>query len=433
MNMKRVSAAGRRTFLKSSLGPLSIPFFSRASAQGREGVAPSRRITLGFIGIGKMNSDHLRFFSQDPEFQILALCDVESLRLERGKQIVVDHYRTRYPDGFKGLSIYEDFRDLLARTDIDAVVIATPDHWHAVTAIAACKAGKDVYCEKPMANSIREGRAMVEAAGRYGRVFQTGSMQRSNQTFRFACELVRNGRIGDVQKVYVNVGGPPEDCYLTAQSCPSTLNWEMWLGPAPWRPYNTELCPMDNWKVFPNWRGYREFGGGGMTDWGAHHFDIAQWGLGMDDSGPVEILPPRFTEEKRLAYRYANGVLMYHGGAMEGAGTEFVGSKGRVAVNRSGFLRCTPDRLRREVFGLGEPRLYESAEHRQNWKQCIKTRRITLCPAEVGHRSVTVCHLGNIAYKLDRPLRWDPVREIFPEDEQANRLLSNPMRFPWTL
>ena len=353
--MKRKSITSRRAFLKSTACSLSFPILLPASALGRQGTSPNNRITLGFIGIGKMNSDHLRFFSQDPDFEILALCDVESLRLERGKQIVTDNYQMRYSTGYRDLSLYDDFRILLARKDIDAVVIATPDHWHALVSVAACKAGKDVYCEKPLANSIREGRAIAETALRFGRVFQTGSMQRSDRTFRFACELVRNGRIGEVQKVYVNIGDPPQECHLPAEPCPSTLNWDMWLGPAPWHPYNSELCPMDNWKVFPNWRGYREFGGGGMTDWGAHHFDIAQWGLGMDDSGPIEILPPRFSEEKRLTYRYANGVSMYHGGAMEGAGTEFIGSHGKVAVNRSGFLRCTPDRLRQEVFALTNP------------------------------------------------------------------------------
>ncbi len=437
MSQSNPSGLTRRSLLKTVSAGAGLAAVSSAPVTPLfGGVAPSERITLGFIGIGKMNSSHLEAFSREEDVEILALCDVESERLDRGRDIVSAAYQKAGRPG-KSASwrpdAYRDFRDLLARADIDAVVIATPDHWHAITSICACRAGKDVYCEKPLANSIGEARAMVEAAARYGRVFQTGSMQRSDRTFRFACELARNGRLGQIHTVHVNVGGPPQDCFLAAEPCPRTLDWNLWLGPAPERPYHSLLCPMDNWKVFPAWRDYREFGGGGMTDWGAHHFDIAQWGLGMDTSGPVEIIPPELSDKKLLAYRYANGVTMYHGGAPDGVGTEFIGTRGRVGVNRSGFLKCDPPQLRAEIIRPQDIQLYASAEHRRDWLECIKKRSVPICPAETGCRSVTVCHLGNIAYQLKRTLRWDPVQEKFIGDEKANQLIHRPFRSPWTL
>jgi predicted dehydrogenase len=322
---------------------------------------------------------------------------------------------------------------VLARPDIDAVFITTPDHWHSIIAIEAARAGKDIYCEKPLALTISEARAVAQAVERYGRVFQTGSQQRSDRTFRFACELVRNGRIGRVHTVHVNVGGPPVDCDLPEEPAPPCLDWDRWLGPAPWRPYNAILAPPitdDGWAL---WRNYRDYAGGGMTDMGAHHFDIAQWGLGMDGAGPVQIIPPDGKGVNLLTYRYANGVLMTHTGALEKAGVEFIGDKGRVLVNRYDYLVTEPKELARQGFGPGDVRLCRSDDHHLNWAECIRTRGRPICDAEIGCRSVTVCHLGNIAYQLKRPLRWDPGKEIFVGDEEANRLLRRPMRAPWCI
>jgi predicted dehydrogenase len=309
------------------------------------------------------------------------------------------------------------------------VVISTPDHWHSVTVIESCKAGKDVYCEKPLSQTIQETRAMVNAVRLYNRVFQTGSMQRSSREFRFACELVRNGYIGDIQHVTVGVGGPPEDKVLPAQPVPDYLDWDMWVGPAMWRPYNNDLAPHISFDGFPNWRYYSYYGGGGMTDWGAHHFDIAQWGLGMDGTGPVEIIPPDGKDVKVLTYKYANGIPMTRDNAN---GVLFEGTKGKVEVNR-GYLKTTPDSLKDQKIGPEQINLYNSPNHYTDWLDAIRKRTKPICDIEIGASSVTVCHLGNIAYRLQRPLKWDPKREVFVGDDEANRLLSRTMRSPWHL
>lgn len=428
----------RREFLRRTLtaaaGAAAAPFILPGRARGAEGqAAPSERITLGLIGMGKMCAGHLGGLLGRPGVQVVGLCDVEALRLEACRQRVAKAYAAAAGPGTSdGCAVTRDFRELLARPDIDAVFIATPTHWHALMAVAAMAAGKDVYCEKPLSLTIHEGRAIAAAARRYGRIFQTGSQQRSDARFRLACELVRNGRIGRVERIHVNVGGPPTLCTLPAEPTPASLDWDLWLGPAPQRPYHHTLCPLDDYASWPQWRAYWDYCGGGMTDWGAHHFDIAQWALGMDGAGPVEILPPECSPERRLTYRYADGTLMFHGGASGEAGVEFIGSAGRIGVNR-GVLVTEPETLSRETFAPGETRLYESADHIGNWLEGIRSRRQPICPAEVGHRSMTVCHLGNLAYRLKRPLHWDPQTEHFRDDPAADRLLARPMRAPWVL
>ena len=425
---------GRRQFMRRSAGAiasaLALPniISSRAWAEA----APSNRLTLGFIGIGKQMRGHIGHFLGRSRVQVVALCDVESIRLGIQQKVVNDFYAEREGAGsYAGCEIYGDFRELIGRSDIDAVVIATPDHWHAIPAVAAMQSGKDVYCEKPLSLTIAEGKAMVAAARQYGRVFQTGSQQRSDREFRIACELVRNGRIGEVQTVYVNVGPPSVECYLPAEPVPEGLDWDFWLGPAPWRPYNSDIAPAYDFQGWPNFRAYRDYSGGGMTDWGAHHFDIAQWGLGMDGSGPVEIHPPDGRDYPRLTYIYANGVRMIHGaGSDERAGVEFVGTEGRVMVNR-GYLATEPARLRDEPIGPTETHLYNSRGHHEDWLDAIEARTRPICDVEIGYRSVTVCHLGNIGYWLKRPLRWDPVNQEFLDDPGANRLLKRSMRSPW--
>lgn len=424
----------RRQFLKGVAAAAAFPYIIPSSAFGAAGhTAPSNRITLGFVGMGKRMGSHVATLLGRSQCQVLALCDVESVRLGLAKKRVEDHYARQSASGsYKGCDTYGDFREIAARSDIDAVIISTPDHWHALTSIAMLQSGKDVYCEKPLSLTIGEGKAMVEATRRYGRVFQTGSQQRSSRNFRVACELVRNGRIGDVHTVHVNVGGPSVECYLPAEPVPAGLDWNFWLGPAPWRPYNSDIAPGLDFNGWPNFRSYRDYSGGGMTDFGAHHFDIAQWGLGMDETGPVEIIPPDGKDYKRLTYKYANGVVMTHGGASGRAAIEFVGPKGRVLVNR-GYLGTDPAHLQYEPIGPTEVRLYESPGQQDDWLNAIRTRSKPICDVAIGYRSASVCHLGNIAYWINRPLKWDPDNVRFIDDDEANRMLTRPMRSPWTL
>ena len=316
----------RRSFLKTaSTAALSAPLILIAPWAARGAKGPNEQITLGFIGTGTQGRGLLNGFLRQPDTRVLAVCDVDTTRREHNKKIVDTFYSDQQTGEAKGCAEYKDFRELLARKDIDAVVIATPDHWHAFIAIAACDAGKDIYCEKPLSLTIHEARSMVKAVRKHERIFQTGSMQRSSSEFLKACELVRNGRLGKIKQVIVDVGPPSVPCDLPEEAMEPGLNWDMWLGPAPERPYNSVLSPRGVHTHFPNWRNYREYSGGMMTDWGAHHFDIAQWGLGMDESGPVEIIPPEDPKATRgVRYLYANGVEMIHG---DSGGVLFIGSE----------------------------------------------------------------------------------------------------------
>lgn len=426
----------RREFIKrATTAAVAAPYVISASAIGGEArPAPSNRIAMACIGIGNMGSGNLQSFLGHGDVQMVAVCDVDRRKREQARSRVDSHYAAARSSGtYKGCLEFADFRELAARDDIDAVMIAVPDHWHALISIECAKHGKDIYCEKPLSLTIREARAMVNAVRRYGRVFQTGSQQRSDGNFRFACELVRNGRIGKVKAVYVNVGGPSSDLIFPEQPVPEGFDWNMWLGPAPWRPYNAEACSGD---YGGGWRRVRDFSGGGMTDWGAHHFDIAQWGLGMDESGPVEIIPPDGKEYRCLTYKYANGVVMYHTGHAEGHGNVngvlFVGTDGKVEVNR-GYLKTWPEELAKQPIGPNEINLYKSPGHHADFLQCVKSRKRPICDVEIGCRSVTVCHLGNIAYWIKRKIRWDPVKEEIIGDEGASRWLDRPKRAPWRL
>lgn len=431
----------RRAFLRrtaaAAAGAAVFPMITPGRALGLDGaVSAGNRITVGLIGMGRMMENHIGPFLNDAECQVMALCDVERNRLEYHTARVNAHYtRANGGGSYSACDVYGDFRTLCARPDIDAVLIAVPDHWHVLIAIEALKNGKDVYLEKPLSLTINEGKALRAAVRRYGRILQTGSQQRSDTAFRTACELVRNGRIGKVREVYVNVGGPPQEDNLPGEPTPEGLDWDLWLGPRPWRPYSSVLAPPQSFRGWPEWRYHREYAGGAMTDWGAHHYDIAQWGLGRDGSGPVEIIPPSpdTPEITRLTHVYDDGVRMFHGGAAAGAGVEFVGESGRIRVNRGQFLETEPETLKYETIGPEETRLYASADHRRNFLKCVRSRREPICPVEVGHRSVTVCHLANIASWLRRPLRWDPERETFADDPEADRLLERPMRAPWQL
>jgi predicted dehydrogenase len=399
---------------------------AQALGRGRR-TAPSERITLGIIGLKKMGRAHVGTLLRYGEVQILAVCDVDrQARLEQ-QQRVEQYYAAQQRDGrYAGCAAYSEYEKILARDDIDAVVIATPEHWHAIMAIAACRAGKDVYCEKPLSLTIREAQEMVRAVRRYGTVFQTGSQQRSSQRFRYACELVRSGRIGEVQTVNVGVGPPSTHILLPEEPIPEGLDYERWLGPAPWAPYNKLRCGS---YYEDGWRRIRDYSGGKMTDWGAHHFDIAQWGLGMDDNGPVEIVPPDVRRGTPLTYHYANGVDVYHGGA---DGVLFTGTEGKTEVNR-GHLKTWPASIGKSPIGPNDVQLYESPGHHQDWLNCLRTRRRPICDVAIGASSITVCHLGNIAWWLGRSIKWDPARQEIVGDEQAARWLDRPKRAPYRL
>ncbi len=418
----------RRSFLRNAAATIAFPWFvPRASLGSPARASASERITLGLIGIGNMGSAHLNAFLGYRDVQVVAVCDVDRSKREKARQQVDAHYAAGRGGG--GCAAYHAFEELLARDDIDAVVIAVPEHWHAIIAIAACRAGKDVYCEKPLALTVREARAMVRAARRYDRVFQTGSQQRSAANFRYACELVRNGRIGELRTVHVGVGGTSHEAYFPEQPVPDGFDWDRWLGPAPWAPYHPERA---SGSYSGGWRLIRDYSGGMMTDWGAHHFDIAQWGMGTDDTGPLEIHPARDNsdagdDDHLLTYIYASGVRMYRGKAN---GILFTGTQGRVEVNR-GYFRTWPESIGREPIRPDETHLYESHDHRQNWLDCIRTRRRPVADVEIGCRSVTVCHLGNIATWLNRPIRWDPQKEEILGDPEAARWLDRPKRAPW--
>jgi len=443
-----MAGVSRRGFLKTagavSAAVLSAPMFIPARALGKEGdiPAPSNRLTLGSIGVANQGGALQGQVLGNGGVQLLAVCDVDEPTRLKAKDRTEQRYGDALRSGrYKGCDPYMDFRELLARKDIDAVLIAVPDHWHALIAVAAAKAGKDIYCEKPLALTIREGRAMVDSVRRYGRVLQTGSMQRSSQEFRTACEAVRNGRIGKIKTVHVNVSGPSGPCTLPSEPIPPGMNWDMWMGPAPYRGFHKQIHPY-------NWRNFRDYSGGGMTDWGAHHFDIAQWALGMDDTGPVEITPPNGKDVKNLTYRYANGTLMYHAAKIENHppgrevreakdpnevyGVLFTGETGSIEVNR-GYIKGWPDEVVKAPLRPDEMRLYKSTDHMGDWIDCIKTRRRPITDVEIGHRSATVCHLGNIAYWLKRPLQWDPGKEDFVDDAEASRWLSRPYRGEWAL
>lgn len=423
----------RRRFLAAS-ATLTLPALLPGgvwSARGQN--APNERLRFGYIGVGKQGRHLLRSFLPHQNVQVVAVNDVDTTRREYHRKLVEDFYSTRTGKPWKGCAAYRDFRELLERDDIDAVVIATPDHWHALPVIMAARRKKDIYCEKPLSLTIREAILMVQAVRENRVVFQTGSMQRSDSHFWKGCMLVRNGLIGEVKEVYANVGGPSKWCDLPEEPMEPGLDWDMWLGQAPLRPYNSILSPRGVHDHFPAWRNYREYSGGGMTDWGAHHFDIAQWGLGMDHSGPIEIIPPDGKEFKKLTYIYANGAKLIHGG-LPGYrfGVVFVGTKGKVCVDRGRFA-AEPKELEKVDFGKLPIQLYRSQNHYVDFTRCIHSRQRPICDVEIGARSVTVCHLGNLAYWNNRRLRWDPVAQRFVGDEEANTWLDREKRDPWKI
>jgi predicted dehydrogenase len=444
----------RRTFIKSTvLGGVSAGALWNLLPSRVWAAAPpsNSRLTVGFIGMGTQSRGLLGVFLGH-QTQVVAVCDVDTTRREAAKKHVDEHYARSARPGAKssGCAAYNDFRELLARPDIDAVCIATPDHWHAYMTIAALRAGKDVYCEKPLTHNIHEAIAVMKAVTEHRRVLQTGSMQRSMTEFRIACELVRNGVIGKIERVECSFGGPPMACDLPEEPQEPGLDWDLWLGPAPVRPYNAILSPRGVHQHFPAWRKYSEFGGGAVADWGAHHLDIAQWGLGMDASGPVEALPPDqsgATVGAKLVY--ANGVTVQH---VNGYGVDFLGANGRVRVNRGQFIferegktfaayRGREDedtslsqqlRIARETYLQdAKVKLYASENHISDFLQCVQSRKAPITNEQIGGRSAICCHLMNLAYAHRQPIKWDPDQLTFAPGSGDAKWLTRDYRSPW--
>jgi len=435
----------RRGFLKRAsgavVGALGFPYIVRSSALGKAGgVAASNRVVMGCIGVGGMRPGgqgtvDLRGFLGRDTVQVVGVCDVDSVHVNWARDIVNERY------GNKDCSTYKDFRELLARSDIDAVSIVLPDHWHAIVAVAAARAGKDIFSQKPLAYTIAEGRAICDAVKRYGVVWQTGNSLRSQRNARFLCELVRNGRIGKVHTVKVglhdvnhiadNGDRISRDTRPTAP--PKGLDYDMWLGPAPWAAYSPGRC---HW----NFRWVSDYSGGQITDWAGHYCDIAQWGMGTERTGPVEVHgkgvfpagPLYDTVEKyEFVCKYAQGFTMIVAGHLEN-GIRFEGAEGWAFVSHQ-KIDAHRKSLLNSAIGPNEIHLYESNDHKGNFLDCIRSRSETVSPAEIAQRSVSVGHLGVIAMTLGRKLKWDPGMEHFANDSEANGLLSRPMRSPWHL
>ena len=423
----------RRQFLKRATGitagAVAFPYLVPSSALGqRARPAPSNRIVMGCIGMGGQGTGNMRGFLGKKEIQVVAVCDVDKKHRDRAKKFVDDKY------GNSDCKMHLDFREVIERKDIDALSLALPDQWHSIPAIMGARSGMDIYAEKPFARTIREGRAMCDAVHRYGRIWQTGSQQRSGGNFHRACELVRNGRIGKVHKVEVGLPTGGGGGNNPIQPVPEGLDWDFWLGPAPWVPYRG----VSHW----NWRWIMDYSGGQLTDWAGHHIDIAHWGLGLDRTGPIEIegkgVYPKdgmydAPTEYKFTCKYANGIVMTVANNKQiPQGTKWYGEKGWIYVRR-GKLEAEPKSILDEVIGPDEIKLIRSRDHKQNFVDCIKSREETIAPAEVGHRSISVGLLGEIAMLTEQKLRWDPEKEVFGNSEQANRMLSRPMRAPWHL
>ena len=432
--MKDERTLTRRKFIKKACCASSsvvLPYFAASSVFGRTGTRPSERITIGAIGIGSQGTNDLRGFLQLSDAQVVAVCDVSGRALERGARLVNEKY------GNSDCGTHHDYREILERDDIDAVCVVTPCHWHSVMAVACARAGKDIFMEKPVALSVEESRAVRDAVERYGNVFQLGTQQRSGRNFRFACELALNGRLGKVHTVKVGTSHGRVTENLGSMAVPEWLDYDRWLGPACWSPYNDK-------KMIRDWHeNISDFSLGMIHCWGIHHLDIAQWGADTQDTGPVEIegtgtFPGDGTCDCILDWdvrmKFANGVTMsFTDGKKNAHGVRFEGDEGWLFVNRQ-VLKAEPASVLNERIGPAERHLPVSTNHFGDFLGAVRSRQRPIAPIGSGVRSDTLCHLSYIAVQLGRKLKWDPEAERFGDDEQANRmLLPRPMRSPWHL
>jgi len=420
--------------------------------------APSNRINIGAIGNGRISRGHdLPGLWKYDAARIMAVCDLDSRRVEDAKTLVNGYYAKKSGKPYDGVTTYGNYRELLANRDVDAVVISTPDHWHAIIAIHAVQAGKDVYLQKPASLTIAEGRALSDAVHRSGRIFQIGSQQRSSPQFRYAAELVRNGRIGQLRTVQVGLPGDPAGEVEPTMPVPKNLNYDMWLGSTAVVPYTEKRVHPQTGYDRPGWLRCEQFGAGMITGWGAHHIDSAHWGMDTEYTGPIEIwgtaeFPKSGLWDVHGPFKtealYANGVRMIVSGDFPN-GIRFEGSEGWVFVSRGNetvtasdpvaklqdaqALNASDPRIIKSVIGPDEIHLYDSKDQHGNWLDCIRSRQQPIAPVEVAHRACTACLLHHMAMKLKRKLYWDPARERFKNDDEANGMLSRPQRPPYTL
>jgi predicted dehydrogenase len=421
----------RRNFLAATAGVVGFPYIVRSSALGKAGsILPSERLTMGGIGLGNQGMHNLKNFLTQEDVQVLAVCDVDTNHRLRAKQTVDSKY------GNKDCSAYNDFRDILTRGDIDTVMIATPDHWHALLSIEAAKAGKDIYCEKPISLTISEGRAVADTMERYGTVYQSGTQRRSNICFRFAVDIARSGMLGELHTLHCYFHKGPTCSTQRIEPVPKGFDYNMWLGPAPYEPYTPLRC-------HGNFRWIYDYSGGQMTDLGAHFNDLAQWAHGSQYSGPTEYegwaqfprdglfnTPMRF----EVTATYPDGVKMIlHDESEPGRGprgNKYVGSDGWVSVDDTGKITASSDEIMRKINFARRDYEFMTGHHR-DFLDCVKTRAGTIAPAEVAHRSTTTCHAANICLRLGRKVYWDVEAERFVDDPEADRMLARTKRAPW--
>lgn len=426
----------RRHFLRTGLAAATGPFIFSACAHAARPISPNERIRVGYIGVGRRG---LQLLDLPAEAEIVAAADVNMKRVEE--------FVARHP----GSVGFQDYREMLDMPGLDAVVVASPDHWHALHTVDACRAGKDVYVEKPMSLTIEEGRQMVEAARKYDRVVQVGSQQRCDERNRIPCELIRNGRIGTVHTVHAANFQSPWDCPLPEEPAPAHIDWDAWCGQTEPRGYHEELYLPRVRGHEAGWISYTPYSGGEMTGWGSHGLDQIQWALGMDGSGPVEVwpeldrVPPpdgiHMGPTCEVWMRYANGTLLMLNGKGQGGGGVFEGEEGTIETGRGEYV--ISDGVDRSPVGDDGVHLYrardkslgvqrnDTAVNLANWIHCIYTRETPIADVAIGHSSTVVCHLGNIARWLERPLRWDPEAELFIDDDEANTYLARPQRAPY--
>jgi len=415
------------------IGAVGFPYVISSSALGKNGlVAPSNRIVIGAIGLGWQGTSNMNAFLHKDDVQFVAVCDIDANHLQKAKNTVDEVY------GNNNCAVYTDFRELIARGGLDAVSIALPDHWHSVPAITAARSGLDIYGEKPLSHTLHEGRAMCDAVKQYGRIWQTGSWQRSVRNFHRACELVRNEKIGKVKYAEVGLGRGHSDYADTREKQapeppPKQLDYEFWLGPAPW----AEYCPA---RVHKNWRWVLSHGGGKIMDWVGHHVDIAHWGLGLQYTGPIEVqgwgkFPGTGVWDAPTEYeftcKYANGATILVASRFP-SGVKWYGEEGWVWVDRGNF-DAEPKGVLKEKISPDDNHLYRSRDHFRNFLDCVKNRRETIASCEIAHRSASVGHLGQIAIALGRKIRFNPDTEEILDDSTAAKMLGKVMRSPWHL
>lgn len=436
---QRLKNETRRTFLKKTAlaaTTISIPAFFHSLVRGQ--TAASNRITIGCIGVGRMGLLDLQDIIRHDDVQVVAVCDVDSNRALYARDYVDNYYRKQTKDLiYSDCRAYRDSRELLERRDIDAVLICTPDHWHALPAIEAAKAGKDIFLQKPLTYSLQEGRLLSNTVRQYGNVFQVGSQQRSDQVFRQASELVRNGRIGRLHTIKIGMGIDTATSTEPLMPVPANLDYETWLGPAPWSPYTEKRVHPQSGYDRPGWLRISDYCLGMITGWGAHHIDIAHWAMDTDYSGPIQIKGKGIFPKDGLwdvhgsydiEYQYANGVTMeVADNTVNPQGIRFIGDEGWIHVQRYA-IHAYPESLLKSPIRPEQTHLYFSNNHKRNFIDCIKTRKTTIAPVEVGHRSCSACILGYIAMQTGQILHWDPQKEVFLNSDTGNRMLYRPER-----